>query len=102
MADSVVVQSKVKEAVKGLELRMDGNLPDALNDKVHAILKTRPSAPRRTVARPCVPTTSDRTHVLDDGPPAPVAGGPPRPVRSSRRCVTSRTRRRGGRCHPRG
>ncbi len=39
MADSVVVQSKVKEAVKGLELRMDGNLPDALNDKVHAILK---------------------------------------------------------------
>lgn len=39
MAESVVVQSKVKEAVKGLELRMDGNLPDALNEKVHAILK---------------------------------------------------------------
>jgi predicted ATP-dependent protease len=38
MAESVVVQSKVKEAVKGLELRMDGNLPDALNDKVQAIL----------------------------------------------------------------
>jgi predicted ATP-dependent protease len=39
MADSVVVQSKVKEAVKSLELRMDGNLPDALNDKVNQILQ---------------------------------------------------------------
>ncbi len=39
MAESLVVQSKVKEAVKGLELRMDGSLPDALNDKVHEILK---------------------------------------------------------------
>lgn len=39
MAESVVVQSKLKEAVKGLELRMDGNLPDALNAKVHEILR---------------------------------------------------------------
>lgn len=39
MADSVVVQSKLKDAVKSLELRMDGNLPDAVNDKIHAILK---------------------------------------------------------------
>jgi histone H3/H4 len=39
MAESVVVQSKVKEAVKGLELRMDGNLPDALNQKVQQILQ---------------------------------------------------------------
>jgi histone H3/H4 len=39
MADSVVVTSKLKEAVKGLELRMDGNLPDAVNEKVHALLK---------------------------------------------------------------
>ena len=39
MADSVVVQSKVKEAVKGLELRMDGNLADALNERVHQILR---------------------------------------------------------------
>ncbi|MBW3618996.1 MAG: DUF1931 domain-containing protein [Actinobacteria bacterium] len=39
MADSVVVQSKVKEAVKGLDLRMDGNLADALNERVHQILR---------------------------------------------------------------
>lgn len=39
MADSVVVTSKLKEAIKGLDLRMDGNLPDAVNDKVHAMLK---------------------------------------------------------------
>jgi hypothetical protein len=38
MADSVIVQSKVKEAVKGLDLRMDSSLPDALNDKVHELL----------------------------------------------------------------
>lgn len=38
MADSLVVQSKVKEAVKGLDLRMDSNLPDALNAKVAAML----------------------------------------------------------------
>jgi hypothetical protein len=39
VADSLVVQSKVKEAVKGLELRMDSNLPDALNAKISALLK---------------------------------------------------------------
>lgn len=39
MADSVVVTSKLKEAVKGLDLRMDGNLPDAVNDKVRAMLR---------------------------------------------------------------
>jgi hypothetical protein len=39
MADSLVVQSKVKEAVKGLELRMDSSLPDALNAKIDAMLK---------------------------------------------------------------
>ena len=38
MADSLVVQSKVKEAVKGLELRMDSNLPEALNEKIAAML----------------------------------------------------------------
>ncbi|MCC5950253.1 MAG: hypothetical protein JJT89_17515 [Nitriliruptoraceae bacterium] len=39
MADSLVVQSKVKEAVKGLELRMDSSLPEALNAKIDAMLK---------------------------------------------------------------
>lgn len=39
MADSVVVQSKLKEAVKGHELRMDSSLPDAVNAKVQAMLK---------------------------------------------------------------
>jgi predicted ATP-dependent protease len=39
MAESVVVQSKLKDAVKNLELRMDGNLPDALNQKVHELLQ---------------------------------------------------------------
>ena len=38
MADSVVVQSKVKEAIKAQGLRMDSNLPDALNEKVHALV----------------------------------------------------------------
>ncbi|MFP4148296.1 MAG: DUF1931 domain-containing protein [Nitriliruptoraceae bacterium] len=38
MADSLVVQSKVKEAVKGLELRMDSSLPDALNEKIAEML----------------------------------------------------------------
>ena len=33
MAD-LVVQSKVKEAVKGLDMRMSGDLPDALDAKV--------------------------------------------------------------------
>jgi histone H3/H4 len=39
MADSLIVQSKVKEAVKGLELRMDSSLPDALNEKISALLE---------------------------------------------------------------
>ncbi len=39
MAESLVVQSKVKEAVKGLDLRMDSTLPDALNAKIDAMLK---------------------------------------------------------------
>ena len=39
MADSIIVQSKVKEAIKGLELRTDSNVVDALNDKVNAMLK---------------------------------------------------------------
>ena len=38
MAESLVVQSKLKEAVKELELRMDSSLPDALNEKISAIL----------------------------------------------------------------
>jgi hypothetical protein len=38
MADSLVVQSKVKEAVKGQDLRMDSALPDALNEKIAAML----------------------------------------------------------------
>lgn len=55
MAESVVVQSKLKEAVKGLELRMDGNLPDALNEKVHEILRdaaTRAKENGRSTLRP--------------------------------------------------
>lgn len=39
MADSLIVQSKVKEAVKGLGLRTDSSLPDALNDKINSMLK---------------------------------------------------------------
>lgn len=39
MADSLIVQSKVKEAVKGLDLRMDSSLPDALNQKIQAMLQ---------------------------------------------------------------
>jgi hypothetical protein len=39
MADSVIVTSKLKEAVKGLDLRMDSSLPDALNQKVQELLK---------------------------------------------------------------
>jgi hypothetical protein len=39
MADSLVVNSKLKEAVKGLDLRMDSSLPDAVNEKVAAMLK---------------------------------------------------------------
>jgi hypothetical protein len=39
MADSVVVTSKVKEAVKGLDLRMSGDVPDALDAKVKEMLR---------------------------------------------------------------
>lgn len=37
--DSVIVQSKLREAIKGLDLQMDGSLPDAVNDKVHKLLQ---------------------------------------------------------------
>lgn len=36
--ESVIVQSKLREAIKQLDLQMDGSLPDAVNEKVHAIL----------------------------------------------------------------
>lgn len=39
MADSLIVQSKLKDAVKALDLRTDGNLADALNNKVQALLQ---------------------------------------------------------------
>lgn len=39
MADSVVVTSKVKEAVKGEDLRMSGDVPDELNKKVTEMIK---------------------------------------------------------------
>ncbi|HKJ57221.1 MAG TPA: hypothetical protein VJ978_14685 [Nitriliruptoraceae bacterium] len=39
MAENVIVTSKVKEAVKGLDLRLSSDVPDALNDKVHELLK---------------------------------------------------------------
>lgn len=38
MAD-LVVQSKLKDAVKDLELRMDSSLPDAVDDKVRQLLQ---------------------------------------------------------------
>ncbi len=38
MADSLIVQSKVKEAVKAQGLRTDSSLPDALNDKIVAMI----------------------------------------------------------------
>ncbi|MDX1619536.1 MAG: hypothetical protein R3320_00995 [Nitriliruptorales bacterium] len=37
MAD-LVVTSKLKEAVKGHDLRMDGNLPDAVDQKLKELL----------------------------------------------------------------
>lgn len=39
MADSVVVTSKVKEAVKGEDLRMSGDVPDELNKKVTEMIR---------------------------------------------------------------
>ncbi len=38
MADSLIVQSKVKEAVKAQGLRTDSALADALNNKVVAMI----------------------------------------------------------------
>lgn len=38
MADSLVVQSKVKEAVKAQGLRMDSNFPDALNAQIATLV----------------------------------------------------------------
>ncbi|MFP5308655.1 MAG: DUF1931 domain-containing protein [Actinomycetes bacterium] len=49
------MQSKVKEAVKALELRMDGNLADALDAKVKQLLKdaaTRAKENGRGTLRP--------------------------------------------------
>ena len=39
MADSIVVTSKVKDAVKGEDLRMSGDVPDALDNKVREMVK---------------------------------------------------------------
>lgn len=39
MADSVVVTSKVKEAVKAQDLRMSGDVPDELNKKVTEMIR---------------------------------------------------------------
>lgn len=39
MAENVIVTSKVKEAVKSLDLRLSSDVPDALNEKVHDLLK---------------------------------------------------------------
>ncbi len=55
MADSLLVQSKVREAVKGFELRMDSELPDAINDKVVAMLEAaaeRAKANKRGTLKP--------------------------------------------------
>ena len=47
MADSIIVQSKVREAIKALDLRTDSNVVDALNDKVHAMLKDAAARAKR-------------------------------------------------------
>lgn len=55
MADSLVVNSKVKEAVKSHDLRMDSALGDALNAKVAEILRQaaeRAKANNRGTLRP--------------------------------------------------
>jgi histone H3/H4 len=39
MADSLIVQSKVKEAVKAQGLRMDSSFPDALNAKIAQMVR---------------------------------------------------------------
>lgn len=55
MADQLLVQSKVKEAVKGLELRMDSELPDAINAKIVEMLEAaaeRAKANKRGTLKP--------------------------------------------------
>lgn len=55
MADSLIVQSKVKEAIKALELRTDSNVVDALNVKIDGMLKAaaaRAKANGRSTMRP--------------------------------------------------
>lgn len=55
MAESVIVASKLKAAIKEHDLRMDGGLADAVNDKVHAMLKdaaARTKANGRSTVRP--------------------------------------------------
>lgn len=37
--ESVIVQSKIREAIKRFDLQMDGSLPDALNERVYALLE---------------------------------------------------------------
>lgn len=39
MSENLIVTSKVKEAVKGLDLRLSSDVPEALNAKVHELLK---------------------------------------------------------------
>lgn len=39
MSENVIVTSKVREAVKGLDLRLSSDVPEALNAKVHELLK---------------------------------------------------------------
>lgn len=38
MAEQLVTVSKVKEVISGADMRTDGNLPDALNDRVRDLL----------------------------------------------------------------
>lgn len=55
MADSLVVNSKLKEAVKAHELRMDSSLGDAVNEKLAAMIKEaaeRAKANNRGTLRP--------------------------------------------------
>lgn len=55
MADSLVVNSKLKEAVKGHDLRMDSSLGDAMNEKLNAMIAEaaeRAKANNRGTLRP--------------------------------------------------
>lgn len=55
MAENLVVTSKVKEAVKGLDLRLSSDVPEALNQKVNALLAAaakRAQANGRSTLRP--------------------------------------------------